>query len=450
MARSWILPTLILSLLFILAPGCGNDDSDSDNGVPVVLEDEADVQALFEEIGSDLAELLATAADEFARRLSNPERPGEPLAPAPLANCPDGGTLNVNPALSMVTLTACTIGGTAIDGSLTLVSVSTTGQATTIQVTGTITASGSFTGQVTITLGTFTWDPPRVCWSATGTINGTIGFAVSSSDQSCAGIGTCGDRVVTGTETCDDGNTVGGDGCSSTCQLEFSTCAAAGGAPPSCLIGEEFLGSTLPAGWTVSFLQADDWTYNVANGHLEVTGINSTIPCNKYGGQWSWVQLTRSVAPSSNFRLVVSGSWTSGGATAIQRLDVLVNGANFFCSVDDQLHTTDITVPFATGPGGASGQLPAENATGQGTFIIEQCGGQFRVFYNGRRVISGSSTASATSVVIRAGYFRVDDLSQGQACTPSGPHSTFGSIRFDHVFFESPPSATGPGVLCGF
>ena len=31
----------------------------------------------------------------------------------------------------------------------------------------------------------------------------------------------CGDRVVTGVETCDDGNTVNGDGCSSTCQVEL-------------------------------------------------------------------------------------------------------------------------------------------------------------------------------------------------------------------------------------
>ena len=32
--------------------------------------------------------------------------------------------------------------------------------------------------------------------------------------------GTCGDGIINGSETCDDGNTISGDGCSSTCQIE--------------------------------------------------------------------------------------------------------------------------------------------------------------------------------------------------------------------------------------
>jgi len=45
-----------------------------------------------------------------------------------------------------------------------------------------------------------------------------------------AGVGTdaptasvCGDGIVDGNEQCDDGNTVGGDGCSATCMTEFNT-----------------------------------------------------------------------------------------------------------------------------------------------------------------------------------------------------------------------------------
>jgi fibro-slime domain-containing protein len=39
----------------------------------------------------------------------------------------------------------------------------------------------------------------------------------------------CGDGVITGSETCDDGNTVSGDGCSSTCQIEpAATCPKPG------------------------------------------------------------------------------------------------------------------------------------------------------------------------------------------------------------------------------
>ena len=46
----------------------------------------------------------------------------------------------------------------------------------------------------------------------------------------CAGPppATCGNRVVEGTEECDDGNTTSGDGCSATCQLENTSAVCAG------------------------------------------------------------------------------------------------------------------------------------------------------------------------------------------------------------------------------
>ncbi len=40
----------------------------------------------------------------------------------------------------------------------------------------------------------------------------------------------CGDGLIAGNEACDDGNTVSGDGCSASCQLE------AGCVPPSCVV----------------------------------------------------------------------------------------------------------------------------------------------------------------------------------------------------------------------
>lgn len=39
------------------------------------------------------------------------------------------------------------------------------------------------------------------------------------SDQ-CLGVGVCGDGIIQGSEQCDDGNNVDGDGCSSSCKLE--------------------------------------------------------------------------------------------------------------------------------------------------------------------------------------------------------------------------------------
>ena len=44
-------------------------------------------------------------------------------------------------------------------------------------------------------------------------------LALDSTTSVCEPV--CGDQVVTGAETCDDGNTVDGDGCSAACQVEL-------------------------------------------------------------------------------------------------------------------------------------------------------------------------------------------------------------------------------------
>lgn len=48
------------------------------------------------------------------------------------------------------------------------------------------------------------------------------GYTCSSSPSSC--VTTCGDTVIAGTEECDDGNVTSNDGCSSTCISETCTC----------------------------------------------------------------------------------------------------------------------------------------------------------------------------------------------------------------------------------
>ena len=45
----------------------------------------------------------------------------------------------------------------------------------------------------------------------------------------------CGDGIVTAPETCDDGNTVSGDGCSATCSVEEAQCTDGQSLPGSCL-----------------------------------------------------------------------------------------------------------------------------------------------------------------------------------------------------------------------
>ncbi len=92
--------------------------------------------------------------------------------------------------------------------------------------------------------------------SANGTAYSELGSNCSAAGQSCKGgacvKASCGDGVVNGpTEQCDDGNSVAGDGCSATCQLETSapgtaplpladgaTCSSVCPAPPSCALDD--------------------------------------------------------------------------------------------------------------------------------------------------------------------------------------------------------------------
>src|SRR5512140_3121708 len=50
-----------------------------------------------------------------------------------------------------------------------------------------------------------------------------IGTGDITGDDQQQQAGKCGDGVVNTGETCDDGNTTNGDGCSSTCQTESSS-----------------------------------------------------------------------------------------------------------------------------------------------------------------------------------------------------------------------------------
>lgn len=57
----------------------------------------------------------------------------------------------------------------------------------------------------------------------------------STASSSCLNEGECGDRVIDRGEECDDGNTIGGDGCSATCTSEGPT---DGGMTDGCAPGE--------------------------------------------------------------------------------------------------------------------------------------------------------------------------------------------------------------------
>ena len=54
----------------------------------------------------------------------------------------------------------------------------------------------------------------------TSTCEVELGFACTGEPSVCEFVGYCGDGVLQAGEECDDGNTLNGDGCSSTCLFE--------------------------------------------------------------------------------------------------------------------------------------------------------------------------------------------------------------------------------------
>ena len=65
----------------------------------------------------------------------------------------------------------------------------------------------------------------------------TAPFTASNPDTACV-LGACPDGTIDGGETCDDGNAVSGDGCSSTCQLETGWICATPNTPCAPICGD--------------------------------------------------------------------------------------------------------------------------------------------------------------------------------------------------------------------
>jgi hypothetical protein len=154
----------ILLAMVVACAGCGSSKA----GEP--LDDEADVQLLFETIAPDIALLLA-------ERLTMFQQKGYP-------DCPGGGTLWVDSAGTSVNLTRCTMGGITMDGKTTSFMV---GEAPVAIVTlgGTFAISGSLSGTLAVDNAIFSGEDGRLCWSTTGTVEGGPPFDVQSQDQSC-------------------------------------------------------------------------------------------------------------------------------------------------------------------------------------------------------------------------------------------------------------------------
>lgn len=123
-----------------------------------------------------------------------------------------------------------------------------------------------------------------------------LGWSCDNSGQSqvppvpsvCTNITVCGDKKITGAETCDDGNLTAKDGCSSTCQLESGwVCPVVGAACRAASCGDRIVagsescddGNTTPSDGCSSTCQREDgWVCPTAGQPCRKTVCGDSVP----------------------------------------------------------------------------------------------------------------------------------------------------------------------------
>ncbi len=143
------------------------------------------------------------------------------------------------------------------------------------------------------------------------------GYSCSGAPSTCTLSPVCGDGVVNGTDSCDDGGTTGGDGCDATCQVESGYSCS--GTPSTCTLSAILLSITNPT-----------------TPDLSTAG--------KAGYSFTW-----------------TGAYPPGYGSQFTGLVVLPSAATTPISSVTQDGTINFTSPFGTlntaSPGGTSGFL---------------------------------------------------------------------------------------------
>lgn len=100
-------------------------------------------------------------------------------------------------------------------------------------------------------------------------------------------------------------------------------------APASVVLEDGFDDGILDCAWTVSFVDANGWSYDESGSALSATDIDPSAVNHTSGDAWSKILLSRTFAPLEDFGVDFSFSWDSlSNVQAMQRLVVSLHDAS--------------------------------------------------------------------------------------------------------------------------
>jgi cysteine-rich repeat protein len=182
---------------------------------------------------------------------------------------------------------------------------------------------------------------------------------ISGDDQKTPGV--CGDGIVNSGETCDDGNTASGDGCSSTCQTESASTPRVDAALDKTTISTE-LNKTETAQLTLTSQNGFSGTVNITAA-LTDTATSAAIP-----GVTVMVAATADLAPGGTtmvpLTIKIPSDATGAAITANLKVDLSSTAAPVTASASVAIdHYFTVLYPDGAGTVVANHQFVAGNFT---------------------------------------------------------------------------------------
>ena len=203
-------------------------------------------------------------------------------------------------------------------------------------------------------------------------------------------------------------------------------CAMAVNSAHATVIVEDFDDGVLDPAWQVTFENASGWSYSEQGTELTVTDVTTLA------SGWGRVNLERTVDLSGDFGLEWSFSWDEfGDPNAVQFVYLGLTSADdsYWTSMGLQDAWDDVSGRLRATATGATAYIPNYGTapfSGDALMTVTREAGAVDIRIDGSSVVSASSNATYTKLILSFGYYE-------------GPGNTFGTESVDRIAISIVP-----------